>query len=154
MRVVPAAINNPPASFTFQICVTDTPNATMPAGSALPNTAGNSYVMKVLNPYAYVADPGMNQIDDLNTGTPSVSPSTALAATVSATSPDGAAVTPNGRLAYVTLSSTNQIAVIDTASNAPISGSPFSLPAGCTAPHGVTPYARRFASLYRLLERE
>jgi cAMP phosphodiesterase len=49
------------------------------------------------------------------------------------------ALTPDGKQVYVTLAGTGQFAVIDTSTNAQITGSPFSFPKGvtCTTPQGV-----------------
>jgi sugar lactone lactonase YvrE len=127
----PTAASTSPGQFAFQVCVTDTGNSMTPPGFAVPNTTGNTLSIDVLNPYAYIAEPSVNELDIVNTSTDVDS-----LISLSGTAPYGVAFSPSGRYAYVTLSATNQLAVFDTITNTQITGSPISL-TGCTTPHGV-----------------
>lgn len=133
----PTTASSSVTDYTFQVCVTDTANATTPAGFALPPNppfAGNNYLVNVMDTLAYVAEPGLNSVEVIRTSN-SIG-TVASVATGAGTAPDSVALTPNGRQAYVTLAN-NKFAVIDTITNAQITGSPFSLPAACTAPLGA-----------------
>jgi len=131
----PTAASAKDSDFTFQICVADTANAVTPAGFALPNTTGQTFTVNALDTFAYVADPGLNQVEVINTGTPTVSPSNTVVTTLAATSPDSVAITPNGRQAFITLSSSKEFGVVDTILNSLVET--FSLNSTCTSPAGV-----------------
>ena len=131
-------------AYTFQVCVTDTGNAATPQTGALPNPGAsaplvaNKLVFDVLNTYAYTPELSTNAVDVINTAT-SLVVGTGISLGVAPTAhPNGVAVTPDGTRAYVTLSN-NKFAVIDTITNAQITGSPFAMPAGstCTSLAGV-----------------
>ncbi len=126
-----------PSDYTFQVCVTDTANATSPAGFALPPNppfTGNNYVVNVLDTLAYAAEPNLNAVEVIRTSN-SIGTVSSIG-TGAGSAPDSVALTPNGRQAYATLAN-NRFAVIDTITNAQITGSPFSLPPACTGPKGV-----------------
>jgi YVTN family beta-propeller protein len=127
--------------WTFQVCVTDTGNLTTPAGFALPATTGNSYAVNVMNTLAYVAENSANKIAVINTTTNTAG--TPLSTNVS--TPDSVAISPNGRLAYVTMGN-DKLAVVDTITQGHFGNSPFALPAGCVAPTGIaiTPDGTQF----------
>ena len=116
--------------YAFQVCVTDTGNSMAPAGSALPNTAGNDLSMAVLAPLAYISESG--QVEVVNTNTKST---VKTISTNPSTTPYGVAFSPSGRYVYVTLSDQGELAVYDTITNSEL-GTPISL-TGCTNPHGV-----------------
>jgi hypothetical protein len=127
--------------WTFQVCVSDTGNATTPAGFALPATTGNEFVVNVLNTLAYVAENSANKVAIINTT--SNTAGTPLSTNIS--TPDSVAISPNGRQAYVTMGN-NDIAVVDTITQGHFGNSPFALPAGCVAPTGIaiTPDGTQF----------
>ena len=136
----PSAASTSAGEFAFQVCVTDTGNSMTPAGSALPNTSGNTLSIDVMAPYAVIAEQTANEVEFFNTLTKADSTVAAQPASTGSGPPQslpyGVAFSPSGRYAYVTLSGANELAIFDTIANAQISGSPISL-AGCTAPHGV-----------------
>jgi YVTN family beta-propeller protein len=127
--------------WTFQVCVSDTGNATTPAGFALPATTGNDFVVNVMDTLAYVAENSANKVAIINTT--SNTAGTPLSTNIS--TPDSVAISPNGRLAYVTMGN-NKIAVVDTITQGHFGNSPFALPAGCVAPTGIaiTPDGTQF----------
>lgn len=95
----PTTASSTATDFQFQVCAADTANAATPAGSAFgppPPPSSGEYTLNVLNPLAQVADPGQNQVEVINTGTPSMPPSDTVVATLAVTEPDSVAVTPDG----------------------------------------------------------
>lgn len=129
-------------STTFDACAADDPDATTPAG---PGASGDppNYSFTVVNPYAYIIDPGTTSVEVIDTGagasgTPAYPGNSVGSLTL--TSPQGVAVTEDG-LEAVVIVSTNKLEVISTASagNTPVAGSPFSLAAGntCTTAKGI-----------------
>lgn len=137
----PTAATHPlPGQFAFQVCVTDTANATTPAGFALPSTANTdptTLTIDVMTPYAATTETGTKALDLFNTSTLTDTGGVTMQP-ISFTSgtPYGAAFSTSGRYVYITLSDINKLAVFDTISNLQVTGSPFSL-TGCTTPHGV-----------------
>ena len=128
---LPSSASTSSTDYTFQLCVGDTANATTPSGSSLPSS---NITVNVINTYAYVAEPGADQVEVIDT-------LTNMPAGITIPLPAGSgansvALTPDGRFAYVTLSkaSTVQLAAIDTISNS--NPTPISL-TGCIDPVGV-----------------
>jgi DNA-binding beta-propeller fold protein YncE len=112
--------------FQFQVCVEDSPTASTAAGALVSGPV----VLNVLNHYAYVTSGQAIQVIDLSSNT--------LVTSLPLNSdPLGLALTPDGRYVFAVDSSTNQLIVVDTITNAQVSGSPFNLPASCVAPGKV-----------------
>lgn len=131
-------------AYTFQVCVTDTGNAATPQTAALPNPTAvaplvaNNFVFDVLNTLAYTAETTTNAVDVINTASSTVVGGGIALSAAPTMNPNGVAVTPDGTRAYITLAN-NTFAVIDTITNAQITGSPFAMPAAstCTSLAGV-----------------
>ncbi len=125
----PAAASAAPNFFKPTICVFDTGNA-----STLPGFATKGFTFDVLHNFAYAAGTGTNTVEVINTSTnalvTSIGPLTGT--------PNGVAVTPNGRFAIVSQALLDAIDVIDTITNTAILGSPFPLAfTFCGTPAGV-----------------
>lgn len=141
---VPPDASPADGSYTFQVCVTDTGNAATPRSAALPNPGAaaplvaNKFVFDVLNTYAYTPETSTDAVDVINTATDTAVGTGISLHVAPTTHPNGVAVSPDGTRAYVTLSN-NKFAVIDTITNAQVTGSPFAMPAGstCTSLAGV-----------------
>lgn len=125
---------------TFDACVTDSPDATTPAGLAA-SADPPDYGFTVLNPYAYIIDPGTTSVQVIDTGAGEggmlpTAPTTSVGS-LTLTSPQGIAVTGDG-LEAVAIVSTNKVEVINTLSS-PLTGIPYSLAAGntCTTAKGI-----------------
>ena len=122
--------------FSFPICAVDGGSASTAAYAV--NTGANVN-LAVFAPTAYAAGTGGNTLEAFTTSN-AATPNTALASITLSSTPDGIAVTPDGRFAIVAEHGPDQIDVIDTISNAAIAGSPFSLGGGasnCATPSGV-----------------
>jgi len=115
--------------FQFQVCVEDAPTASTAAASS--NSA--SVVLYVLGRYAYVSSPSQS-IVIIDTASNAFVNSVTLSPS---SSPQGIAVTPDGRFVFAVDNSTNQVIVLDTVTNIQVPGSPFALPASCAAPWDV-----------------
>lgn len=115
------------ANFTFDVCVEDgTTASTAGIGVSVTNL-----VVNVFSDFAYATGATTVEVIDTN----GFSLVTSIAMGVS--QPSGVAVTPNGRFVFVTRKGDSKFSVIDTITNTQIAGSPFSLPATCTAPTDV-----------------
>jgi len=123
-------------SYTFEICAEDTFNSTTPVGGS-----GNStFVIDVMRPLAYLTVPTNASNDTVDVIATSGATSTPNAFVTSvnflnADNPEGVAITPDGRKAFVTLFGSNSFAVIDTITNA-ISGATAAL-STCNGPRGI-----------------
>lgn len=124
----------------FDACATDVANGSTPAGTA-SSAHPPDYDFTVVNPYAYLIDPGTAAVDVISTGagatgTPS-NPNVSVTG-LTLTSPLGIAVTQDG-LEAVGIVNTNQLAIIDTTTNTAAAKSPFSLASGntCTSAKGI-----------------
>jgi 6-phosphogluconolactonase (cycloisomerase 2 family) len=111
--------------FTFQICYTDTSNDTTPAGAAFPpvdqNTGspGNDYVVNVLARHAYVAAPGTDRVEVVDTAgdtqvTNAMNPTIPIDVTGGNVNPRFLTMSPDGRFLFVGIESTDTVDVIDT----------------------------------------
>jgi hypothetical protein len=139
----PTAASASDTDFTFQACAMDAANSTTPAGAG---TSATPFTLRVFHQYAYAADAGATpptsgQIDVIDTST--VSAAAANPITTGAPSlPGGAAITSDGRFALFPDNGTNpaQVVVVDTITNAAITGSPFTIDAvgmTCGAPTSI-----------------
>lgn len=130
--------------YEFQVCVTDTGNTATPQTAALPNPGAaaplvaNNFVFDVFPTIAYTAETTTNAVDIINTTTNTVAASAISLGATPTSNPNGVAFSPDGSLAYVTLTN-GSFAVINTLTSAQITGSPFSMPSGstCTSLAGV-----------------
>jgi len=126
-----------PAVYSFPVCVKDMANAATPAGAV---TSASNYTLDVLDALAYSAGTGTTKSIEIFGTETSVSSQNALLKSIGPRTgtPNGVAVTGNGRFAIVTEDATDQIDVIDTLTNNPISGSPFALSVShCGTPAGA-----------------
>lgn len=134
----PAAASAAPGSFKPQICVFDAPStATPPNMVSAPGFAQATFTFDVMKNLAYAAGTGvLNSVEVINTTTNVKAASILLGV---GASPNGVAITPNGRFAIVTQNGTNKISVIDTILNTQIAGSPVAIPGttNCGKPAGV-----------------
>lgn len=127
---------------TFDACAADDPDATTPAG---PGASGHppDYSFTVVNPYAYIIDPGTTAVQVIDTGAggnPLPTATTTSVGSLTLTSPQGVAITGDG-LEAVAIVSTNKLEIINTATNLAVTGSPFSLASGtCTTAKGIAIY--------------
>lgn len=130
---------------TFDACAADDPDATTPAG---PGASAHppDYSFTVVNPYAYIIDPGNTTLQVIDTGAgPNGTLPSAVTASITSltlTSPQGVAVTSDG-LEAVAIVSTNKLEIINTTGtgNTVVTGSPFSLASGtCTTAKGIAIY--------------
>jgi DNA-binding beta-propeller fold protein YncE len=127
---IPTAASTDSTEYTFQLCAEDTANVSTLSGSSQPSS---DITVNIINAYAYVAEPGVDQVELVNTLTNVPTGITIPLPTASGA--NSVALTPDGRFAYVTLSraSSAQMVEIDTITN---SLTPISL-TGCVEPTGV-----------------
>jgi len=113
--------------FTFDMCVSDTANSTTPAGFDLdPN-----FLINVLGQKAYVTNTS-DTVEVISTNPGAAVTSIAITA---GDLPEGVAIRPDGRRAYVVAGGAATVRVIDTISDTLVSS--IALP-GCTLPRRVT----------------
>lgn len=125
---------------TFDACAADAPDTTTPGG---PGASGHppDYSFTVVNPYAYIIDPANTAIQVIDTGAGAggtlPTGTTTSIGSLTLTSPQGVALTGDG-LEAVAIVSTNKLEIINTTTNAAVTGSPFSLASGtCTTAKGI-----------------
>jgi hypothetical protein len=129
----------PAGSTTFQVCLLDAANSTTPAAASPGSQVG--VTIFIVAPTAYAGDPGAHTIDVIDTTSHLSGAAIALAITAT---PSGIAVTPDGHFALTADSTNNTLIIVDTTTNAQITGSPFTIPA---ATNCATPTALAIAPL-------
>jgi hypothetical protein len=125
----PTSASTSVGQYNFVACAADTQNSMTPAGSA--NSA--SLVIDVIFPLAYVTESGEVQI--VNTQSKTIVGSDTPGTPVPSAIPWGAAFSPSGRFAYLTLNDVNELAIYDTI-NSPHTATLVPLGSTCL-PEGV-----------------
>jgi sugar lactone lactonase YvrE len=141
----PSVVSTAAGQFTFNVCVSDAANTATPAGSA----TATGFIIDVMNAFAYAAGSGTNTLEVIGTqGSPGGQQNASIASVGLTSTPNGVAVTPNGRYVIVTEDGPDQLDVFDTITtttngSTPITGSPFALTGTqCGTPVGVAADAK------------
>jgi YVTN family beta-propeller protein len=117
--------------FTFDVCLDDTGNAATPGTPAVA-----SFVLNVMSRFVYVTDTANDTVQVITSETVPTHTGTNIS-TGAGSNPEQIAISPNSRKVFVTLPGTNEVAVIDTITNAVTATIDVNPGGECTGPNGI-----------------